>query len=175
MSHRAYYPRYFVVRNSGFSGSSKDYARAKKGASLMRTAGWSTTIIKATSHDEAVHLAQGHWDRCAEQRKRELERKEPVMSDMTTSEDRAKLVGAELYRLVNVLGSGEEIKPIVERFLHEHRTIQQGLMRHLVFPLIEGWAAKKDLGDFDLRNQATVETAATMRKALPTYVGFPTV
>jgi len=64
-----------------------------------------------------------------------------------------------LAKLANSTMAEENLSVFLDRILTEHRTIQQNIMRGLIWPVIEGFARMEEMGGFDLRNEDTVMTA----------------
>ena len=57
----------------------------------------------------------------------------------------------------NCYGDNDMVKAFVDQITHRtHRTGQQAIMK-VVVALIEGWSVSHDNGNYDGRNQATVE------------------
>ena len=77
--------------------------------------------------------------------------------------EKAKATIQQLFNQLNMMGNGIEIEEALEEVLREeHRTLQQGFFRHVIVPSIKIFAKKQDEGMFDLRNEASVETAKKM-------------
>ena len=68
--------------------------------------------------------------------------------------DNAKELAEAMSRYVN--GMGNNVADVVKHLSNEHRTLQQGITK-LCVAWIEECAKKQKSGDFDLRNQASVE------------------
>lgn len=64
-----------------------------------------------------------------------------------------------LVKLANSSRSNENLAVFRDWILTEHRTIQQNIMRELIWPLLEGFARAEEVGAYDLRNEDTVRTA----------------
>ena len=68
---RPYYPRFYVVREGGWWGSSVDRMKAQAMVKRARRAGWPTRIIKARSRADAVEQSEPIWQMLREQRQAE--------------------------------------------------------------------------------------------------------
>ena len=68
--------------------------------------------------------------------------------------DAAKELAAAMSRYVN--GMGNSVEDVVKHLSNEHRTLQQSITK-LCVAWLEECAKKQKAGDFDLRNQASVE------------------
>lgn len=75
---------------------------------------------------------------------------------------------------LNILGDTgfpDALKEFVPRM---HRTLQQGLMRDFVVPILEVFAEQYENEDFDARNEATCKSAHSMKEVRDCY-GYPTI
>jgi len=74
---------------------------------------------------------------------------------------------AALMHSLNVMG-GEKEKTVdmLDVFRMEHRTMQQSLMRVVVIPLLQHYAAQYRMGRTDGRNLASAKLAAKMLDAV---------
>jgi len=68
--------------------------------------------------------------------------------------DQAQELAESMSRYVN--GMGNDVKNVVQHLSNEHRTLQQGITK-LCVAWLEECGRKQKVGDFDLRNQASVE------------------
>ena len=69
----------------------------------------------------------------------------------------------ELYNRLNRMNREDEIKDALEKTLgHLHRTLQQNFFRHLIVPAVQYFAKQHEAGWYDLRNEASCETAVKM-------------
>ena len=68
--------------------------------------------------------------------------------------DQAQALAEAMSRYVN--GMGNDVKDVVQHLSNEHRTLQQGITK-LCVAWLEECGRKQKVGDFDLRNQASVE------------------
>ena len=97
---------------------------------------------------------------------------------MTTEEI---LTGKQLAALVskaaNSMSTGDErLLELADELTHDHRTLQQGIMRNLIVPMLREWALAYETNSYDLRNEATVKAAAAAIKAIDdASPGFPYV
>ena len=67
-------------------------------------------------------------------------------------------VAKAISRMVNV-GSKDNLALLAELLVNDHRTLQQGIMRDLIVPLLKLWSEDFEAGRFDARNEATVKFA----------------
>jgi hypothetical protein len=78
----------------------------------------------------------------------------------TESEYAAIELAKAIGRFINRHEDKEAGRAFAETIVYsEHRTLQQGIMRTLIVPLLAEWARADEADIFDLRNQATVEFA----------------
>lgn len=87
-----------------------------------------------------------------------------------------KLEGREaaiaFENFVNVMGNEDVVNEFVEYITQRsHRTLQQNMMG-VFLKCIKEWASKGEY-EFDLRNQATVETSQKIMNALDNDVRLP--
>ena len=74
----------------------------------------------------------------------------------STPKERAGLAAVEFSRAVNELGF--DVETFAKTIRRDHRSIQQGTMRVFV-ELLNQWADDADSGNFDQRNEDTVNLA----------------
>lgn len=90
------------------------------------------------------------------------------MSDTQNPTEVAKAIS----RLTNV-GSQNDMAILAELLASDHRTLQQGFMRDLVWPLLKLWADDYTSGRYDARNEATVRLAHQIVATFKTDAAFP--
>lgn len=85
--------------------------------------------------------------------------------DSYYANERAKEVAKGLSTLTNVDGASalEDLASLVRQ---DHRTLQQGVMRDFVIPLLRQWNEDNRENRFDERNAGTVRAATVMVEAL---------
>lgn len=66
----------------------------------------------------------------------------------------------------NMSSDKEDLNELANLLTGDHRTLQQGIMRNLVMPMLRNWAEDFKSGRYDARNEGTVRAAAVMVKAL---------
>ena len=74
----------------------------------------------------------------------------------------AERLAKGLHDLLNRGGAVEAFLGEISRY---HRTIQQGLMREIILPLLKQWATDHAEGRYDLRNEDTVKFCAAVMEA----------
>lgn len=81
-------------------------------------------------------------------------------------------VAKDISRLTNV-GANNDMAVLAELLLNDHRTLQQGFMRDLIWPVLKGWAEDYESGRYDLRNEATVSLAHQIVATFKDEAHFP--
>ena len=77
-----------------------------------------------------------------------------------------KDVAQDLIDMVNVIsGNSQEEQDFIDTILRSHRTLQQSTCG-LFLKVFKGWADMKEVGFYDLRNEATVTIAEKITKAV---------
>ena len=77
-----------------------------------------------------------------------------------------KDVAQDLIDMVNVIsGNSQEEQDFIDTILRSHRTLQQSTCG-LLLKVFKGWADMKEVGFYDLRNEATVTIAEKITKAV---------
>lgn len=75
---------------------------------------------------------------------------------MNNSERRLEAALVELMNALNAMGGDSEKAQVVrEVFSRSHRTIQQGMMRTVIIPILQELNDNFDNNSYDLRNQAS--------------------
>lgn len=78
-----------------------------------------------------------------------------------------KALAKEIHRLNNQMSSSDPaLALLADELINDHRTLQQGLMRSLIVPMLRQWAQDFENHHYDLRNEATVRAASLMVKAM---------
>lgn len=81
---------------------------------------------------------------------------------------------AIIFANLNTMGRDKDVQHRVVSYLeNEHRTLQQAFMRNVIAPVIVHFAKQGELGYYDLRNEATVNTCKELKKVLDKNLGFP--
>ncbi len=83
------------------------------------------------------------------------------MKDIRTLEKeyygKGQRIAAELSSSLNSFSFQDELKKgFIDALMREHRTLQQSTMK-VFYEVIMAWAERKESGNFDERNKATVE------------------
>lgn len=94
------------------------------------------------------------------------------MTDTTTTPT-PKSVARDIHTFTNSF-STDKVEELARELANDHRTLQQSLMRGLVWPLLKSWAEDYESGHYDLRNEATVKLAHDIVTSQP-EVHFPWV
>lgn len=89
------------------------------------------------------------------------------MSNHPNAVETAKAIS----HLVNV--SDGSLPVLAEVLANDHRTLQQGFMRELVWPLLKLWAEDYESGRYDLRNEATTSLAHQIVATFKDDAHFP--
>jgi hypothetical protein len=96
------------------------------------------------------------------------------VTEKTEVDEVAKEAFEVLFKQINKMGNEASVEKALQEVLNvEHRTLQQNFMRSVVCGAVRHFAKKKEMGCFDLRNEATVEAAAKMLPHIE--LGFPFV
>jgi hypothetical protein len=82
-------------------------------------------------------------------------------------------VAADISRLANSF-SEDDLNLVAELLVNEHRTLQQNIMRGLVWPLLVAWSEDFDADRYDARNEATVKLAHDIMTSVP-RAALPTI
>lgn len=91
-----------------------------------------------------------------------------MTTELLTGKEIAKLVS----KVANSMSTGDErLMELANELTRDHRTLQQGIMRNLVMPMLRQWASDFEEGHYDDRNEATVKAAAAAVKAIDANVG----
>jgi len=78
-------------------------------------------------------------------------------------------------RISDFLNHGGDAATLVENLMSDHRTLQQKLVREVVWPLLKAHAEAHARGWYDLRNEGTVTLAARLVDAAGEHVYLPFV
>ena len=94
-------------------------------------------------------------------------------AQLLATQEGAKLA-KEFCRKINCMSTAEEFtSAFINAIMHEHRTLQQGVMRS-IYNLILEWAKAEELGYYDGRNEATVKFCQSIKAlAEKDNVAFP--
>jgi hypothetical protein len=65
-------------------------------------------------------------------------------------------------QLNNMVGEDERKEAVIKWISHMHNTLQQNLMREMIWPLIKHWASLHEQNWYDDRNKATVKLSAAI-------------
>jgi hypothetical protein len=80
-TRRPYWPRYFLVHDSGFPAHAKDAGTLKRARDIYHAAGWHTTIIGPVgSREEAMKRARPWWDKLRAAERALADRAEALMA-----------------------------------------------------------------------------------------------
>jgi len=90
-----------------------------------------------------------------------------------TTKDKTEGLIHTLEGGINIMGN-DFAEVLKEKIPHMHRTLQQGLMRDIVKPIIEVFAELWENGEIDPRNEATCEAASKLKEVMDSY-GFPCI
>ena len=74
-------------------------------------------------------------------------------------------VAQDLQDLANSYDESN-LRDLALKMTTPHRSLQQAFMRGFVLPLVKEWAARKEGGNFDLRNEDTVVLASKWVNAM---------
>lgn len=77
----------------------------------------------------------------------------------------SKIAEEMLDNLNSMIYSEDFIEGFVNEITKSHRTLQQSTMR-AVSKLILTWAEMKETGNYDLRNEATVNSCSIMKRSM---------
>lgn len=88
--------------------------------------------------------------------------------------EQVKSLARLIHSISNQMSSSDPmLQALATELLNDHRTLQQGLMRDLVMPMLRQWAQDYTENRYDLRNQATVKAAYDAVKAIDGDKGYP--
>ena len=91
-----------------------------------------------------------------------------------TQQEEIKALARQIHQINNQMSSSDPmLRALAEELAWDHRTLQQGIMRDLVVPLLRKWAVDYADGNYDDRNKATVEAAYRAVEAIDQGKGFP--
>ena len=115
--------------------------------------------IKEDDNALVMNPGEDYDDRTPEK----FEKEKAKWDKIREQDEDTKVTLGLLFSQLNMMGNGKEIEQALEEVLRsEHRTLQQGFFRHVIVPSIRIFAKKMDEKAFDLRNEASCETAKKM-------------
>ena len=86
--------------------------------------------------------------------------------------ENAETAATAMERTINLFGSDENMKYIVEHFLTMHRTLNQKFTGEIIIPFVKAMAQKYDAHRYDLRNEAACKVCRVMWDAIKAEYGI---